>query len=502
MKITRRHLLAGLAASGAGLAMPAVFTGHFSAYGRATNKLAIPDVMTGTMRQGRRVFDLEAKQGRTQFFAGKSTPTFGYNGTYLGPVLRVKDGDKVTFNVQNNLPETITTHWHGLHLPAFADGGPHQKIKPSQTWSPAFEIKQKAATFWYHPHQMSKTGEHVYKGLAGLIIVDDDEVGSLSLPSDYGVDDIPLIVQDRKFTRDGQLQYISAMPERMAGVKGNIILVNGTVNPVLTIKRQRTRFRFLNGSNSRVYNFGFDDGRSFLQIATDGSLLEAPVRRQRVRLAPGERAEILVDFEANSGAVLMSYPDRSAATGRGSGAMMRMMGMDGNNQTLRIMELRAGKLEASNRQLPQRLSQVPNWRPAQANRTRRFDLQGMGMMGGAMRGGMMNMWRINGRSMKLSRIDEIVKLGDIEIWEISNSSSMLHPFHVHDIQFRILTRNGRPVQAHERGLKDTVVVDPGETVRVIAKFEDYADPNIPYMYHCHNLEHEDTGMMGQFTVVA
>ena len=512
MKLTRRQIIGGLALGSAGLAMPAVFTGRGHAYGLSVNALKIPPLITGRTRNGRKIFDLNVQSGVTEFIAGKSTSSYGYSGSFLGPVLRVRNNDWVTFNVKNSLQEPMTTHWHGLHVPAYADGGPHQIIHPGETWSPEFQIKQKAATFWYHPHLMGKTGEHIYKGLAGLIIVDDEEADALSLPSDYGVDDIPLIVQDRRFRSDGQFQYVSMMPDRMMGMKGDVVLVNGTTNSQLKLKRKRTRLRLLNGSNSRVYNFGFDDGRHFHQIATDGSLLRTAVKRNRLRLAPGERTEILVNFESNSSAVLMSYADVSA--GRGSGAMMRMMGMGGNHETLRIMEMRADRLEDSNMELPKLLSEVPNWSISQADRTRRFELQGMGMMGGGsggmmgrgsgsmMSGGMMRMWRINGRTMNMARIDERIPLDSTEIWEIHNSSNMLHPFHVHDIQFRIIDRNGGAAKNYEQGLKDTVIVDSGETVRVIAKFEDYADPKLPYMYHCHNLEHEDAGMMGQFTVEA
>ncbi len=507
MALSRRNFLKGITATSAGLAMPAILTTSALSYSSSLNALKIPDIMTGAQQEGKRVFDLAIQQGTSHFLPQKKTATLGYNNAYLGPVLRMRDGEQVSFHIKNNLRESVSTHWHGMHVPAHADGGPHQPIAPGKTWSPSFQVKQKSGTFWYHAHLPGKTGRHVYQGLAGMIIVDDDESRSLPLPKEYGVDDIPLIVQDRRFHRNGEFQYISMMPDRMMGMAGNVILVNGTAHPQLTLKRQRTRLRLLNGSNARIYNFGFDDNRSFYQIATDGSLLAKAVRRKRLRLAPGERAEILVDFEPNSQANLMTYPDRSAGSSMG---MMRMMSR--NNETMQIISLRAGSLGASDMTLPKHLIEVPNWSPSNADKIRRFDLQGgmMGMMGGMGRGsgmmgggGMMsNMWRINGKAMKLSRIDERVALNSIEIWEISNSSMMVHPFHIHDIQFRIIDRNGRPALAHEQGLKDTVLVNTGETVRVIAEFKDYANSKIPYMYHCHNLEHEDGGMMGQFTVEA
>ena len=514
----RRFMEIGLAGGGAALA------GSYGLYGlpRATaqqpfiNPLKIPPLLTGKRQDGQLHYNLAVQTGRSEFFEGVSTPTIGVNGSYLGPTVRCRAGDRITLNVANKLPLDTTVHWHGLHLPAKADGGPHQVVKPGATWSPSFEVKQKAAMFWYHSHLLHQTGAQVNQGLAGLILVDDDESDALNLPKEYGVDDIPLVVQDRRFERDGSFIYLASMHDRMMGFKGDTMLVNGTAQAYLTVKRTLTRLRILNGSNSRIYNFGFADGRAFQQIASDGSLLERPVRRQRLRLAPAERAEILVDMSANSRAILMSYPDVPAA----GGMMGRMMaGMVGNNETFPVIELRAGQLEGAAATVPQKLASVPGWRVGDAQRTRRFELN-MGMMGmmggrgmmrgrGRMMGGRRGMMGgggppmgINGNSMQIDRIDERVPLGSTEIWSISNPTPISHPFHIHDIQFRILDRNGRAPRPYEMGLKDTVLIDSGETVRVITKFDDYADSKLPYMYHCHILEHEDAGMMGQFVVTA
>ncbi len=516
MSISRRRLLqVGLASGAAAVGGSYVWQAQARNSSRRpfTNALQIPPLLHGTPQaDGRKLFELEARSATTEFFKGTATPTIGVNGSFLGPTLKCRSGDQVTIKVSNKLAYDITLHWHGLHVPAKADGGPHQVIRPGASWSPSFEIKQKAALFWYHSHLMGRTGQQVNDGLAGLILIDDDESASLGLPSAYGIDDIPLVVQDRRFNRDGSFAYLTSMHDAMMGFQGDTILVNGTPAPYLTVRRQLTRLRLLNGSNSRIYNFAFEDGRSFTQIASDGSLLERPVRRKRLRLAPGERAEMLVEMRSDSSVVLMSYPDSVS----GGGMMGRMMqGMAGNSETLRILELRAGKLEGSNSKLPERLAVVPNWQEAQADRTRRFRLdmpmmggmmgmmRGRGMMGGRGGSGMMRgEMGINGKSMDMGRIDEKVRLGAVEIWAISNPSPLAHPFHIHDIQFRILDRNGRAPGPHETGLKDTVLVDPGETVRVITQFSDFADPERPYMYHCHILEHEDAGMMGQFTVNA
>lgn len=502
MSMNRRSLITGLLAAGAGgwAGMPRAFSDTVP----SSKPLAIPALDNGRMDAGRRVFDLALQSGQSEFFAGRPTPTIGVNGAFLGPTLRVRAGNEVSMRVTNALDVASTLHWHGLHVPAQADGGPHQVIQPGATWSPSFQIRQKAGLFWYHAHMMHRTGVQVNAGLAGLILVEDDEATSLGLPNEYGVDDIPLVIQDRRFRADGRFDYMTAMPDLMMGFKGDVILVNGTVAPELTLRRRRTRLRLLNGSNSRIYNIARSDGRSVLQIASDGSLLARAFERSSVRLGPGERAEILIDVEPDSRLVLVSLPDD--AGGRGPG-MMGMMGGGGNDERFQILALRAGRLEGSETRLPARLIDVPSWDVRKADRTRTFVL-GMGMMGGMMGGmgmrggpgGMMAM-TINGKAMDIARIDERVPLGATEIWEIRNATPLAHPFHIHDIQFRVVDRDGVPAGPHEHGLKDTVLVDPGERVRVITQFTDFADPSRPYMYHCHILEHEDAGMMGQFLVV-
>ncbi len=510
MRFSRRNLLAYGAVAGlvsvGGTRWLAGKSSAFDATGQR-RPLRIPPLLEGTLRDGVKHFDLDIQSGTSRFLPGLETPTIGVNGAFLGPTLRLHDGDLVAMNVSNLLTYDTTLHWHGMHVPAKADGGPHQVIKTGKKWSPAFEVRQKAALFWYHSHLMGQTGAQVNLGLAGLILVDDQESSGLGLPSQYGVDDIPLVIQDRRFKADGSFAYVSSMHDEMAGFKGDTLLVNGTVRPFLTVQRSRTRLRLLNGSNSRIYNFGFDDGRSFTQIGSDGSLLERAVKRKRLRLAPGERTEIIVDVASNQTIKLMSYPDVS-----GGRSMMR--GMVGNNETFEVLELRAGRVGEMGSGLPERLVSLPNWQPNMAQRNREFQLnmammggmmgmmRGHGMMGrGSHSGGMADTMGINGKSMDLRRIDEKVSSGAIEIWTIVNDTPLAHPFHIHDIQFLVLDRNGRTPGGHERGLKDTVLVDSGETVRVISKFGDYTDPDRPYMYHCHILEHEDAGMMGQFAVV-
>jgi len=401
----------------------------------------------------------------------------------------MKNGENVAINVTNTIGEPSTLHWHGLHLPARADGGPHQIIENGDTWTPAFTVKQRASMFWYHSHMVPVTGRQVYQGLAGLIYVDDDEVSKLELPSNYGIDDIPLVLQDRAFNDDGAFYYNTSMMSGMMGMRGNTLLVNGTVRPFFIARTNKIRLRILNGSNARTYTIGFDDGRTFHQIGTDGGLLEQPYETCQITLAPAERMQIIVDVTDGNPARLRTF----ASPNQGM-----MGGMIANNSAFEIVDILPDSGRTVSPALPDRLIQLPKPDPSNAIRTRRFIMEMR--MGGMMMGG--GAFSINGKTMDINRIDETVRINTTEIWQIDNASMMAHPFHIHDVQFRILDRNGRPPAPYETGLKDTVFIQPQERVRLLLEFSDYLDPDRPYMYHCHILEHEDAGMMGQFTVNA
>lgn len=496
MTVSRRALLLGAGAAAAGVWSPsnAGASGHNLAF---ENPLRIPSLLPGELRDGVRTYELSAEHGRMSFLPGLSTETIGFNGAYLGPTIRCKSGDRVKIKLQNNLREAAAVHWHGLLLPARMDGGPHQAVAPGATWVPEFEIRQRGSLCWYHAHTLHQTGRQVLRGLAGLMLIDDDDNRAAGLPSDYGVDDIPLVLQDRRFRRDGSFEYMTSMHDMMMGYTGDVLLVNGTVRPVLSLQRPRTRLRVLNGSNSRIYTLGRSDGVDLTLIATDGGLLEAPVSMPRVRVAPGERVEFLVEPRDGKTFRLMSYPDDAG------GSMGGMMGMRGNDETFVVLELRAASPAGASVPIPAKLSTLHRLKTEDSTATRRFTLD-MGMMGGMMgprMGPMGGMMAINGLAMDMRRIDFRVPVGNIEVWEILNRTPLAHPFHIHNTQFGILDRDGEAPGAHERGLKDTVLVDPGARVRLIMQFKDFADPQHPYMYHCHILEHEDGGMMGQFVVV-
>ncbi len=460
------------------------------------NALSVPPELKGELVEGRRNYRLVVAPGSREFLSGRMTQTSGVNGPYLGPTLRVRRGDKVGFTVVNQLGEMTTMHWHGMHVPARMDGTPHQEIQPGESWTASFEVDQEAGTMWYHPHPHGYTGAHAYMGIVGMLWIDDGNSEELPLPKTYGVDDMPIVIQDCEFDRDGQFRF-----RRGQGpAHGDHILINGTMNPHLEVPSGLVRFRLLNGSNARTYHLGFSDNRGFHQIATDGGFLEAPLATKRVILAPGERAEIVADFAAGEPVLLKSFPEAGwleTAEAFFDGA---------GNGHFDLLQIRPGKETPRTTGLPTKLNSIARIDPDSAVRTRRMQLGGpqRGADGRPVpkgKGGRGRGIPINGKVMSMHRIDERVRLGDTEIWEIANRTGQMHPFHVHLVQFQILDRDGRASTGADLGWKDTVRVYSGETVRIIARFTRYADPEVPYMYHCRIMEHEDQGMMGQFVVV-
>ena len=251
----------------------------------AQNQLAIPPVLNGP------IFNLNVEDSITQFWPGINTITYGVNGNILGPTLIFNKGDSVTLNVTNNLTgsgNSTTMHWHGLHVPAMADGGPHMVINQGATWSPSFKVMNDAGTFWYHPHGLNKTDRHVSKGVAGFIIVRDSQEAALTLPRTYGQDDFPLVIQTKEFDVLNQIAISTFMD--------TTVMVNGTVSPYLNIPGQMVRFRLLNGASQRTFQLGFSNNMNFYVIGNDGGLLDTPTPVNRLLLSNGERAEIVLDF--------------------------------------------------------------------------------------------------------------------------------------------------------------------------------------------------------------
>jgi len=466
-----------------GLAAAVYARADTSTVGRLSfaNRLKIPPLLSPrTDGSGRKVFDLRLQTGSSELLPGRPTPTWGANGAYLGPTLRASRGDRVTVHVANGLPETTTIHWHGMHLPARADGGPHQMIAPGAAWSPSWTIDQPAATLWYHPHPHGSTEDHVYRGVAGLFMLDDPEAGALALPERYGVDDIPLVVQDKRLDRQGRLDFADSAFHPIGRLGGDV-LVNGTHDPHLEVASQRVRFRLLNASTARVFEIGFADGRAFDLIGSDGGLLDAPRRVTRVPLSPGERAEVVATFRPGERPVLRSFPPHL-----GTNALEDRFA--GGDDSFDLLQVRAAATLAPSPAVPERLVRHQRLDQGAVSRTRTFDLDGFST--------------INGREMDMGRVDQTVALGATEIWEVRNQSGNPHSFHVHDVRFKVVDYAGGPRPPTLDGWKDTVFVPPGGRARLLVRFGGYADPAVPYMFHCHLLRHEDNGMMGQFVVVA
>ena len=425
---------------------------------------------------GAKVFALDLRAGETRFKDGPATRTWGVNGAYLAPTIRVRRGERVEFAVRNSLDQATSLHWHGMHLPAAMDGGPHQPVPAGETWRPQWTVDQPAATLWYHPHVHGRTGDHLYRGLTGLFIVDDDAAGALNLPATYGVDDVPMIVQDRAFDGDNQFEQPVPLGGSL-GVIGDEILVNGTLGPYFDVTTRLVRLRLLNGSNARLYNFGFADDRRFSLVATDGGLLPRPWETDRLYLSPGERAEIVVAFRPGETVELRSYPsEHGGALGR----------LDGFDDVLDICRFRAATSLVDETEVPAALGDVPDLAGEPVAEKRSFTLASD---------------QINGRSMAMERIDFGVRADTVEVWEVVNDNGFLHNFHVHDVRFQVLTVDGEEPEPALRGPKDTVLLLPGKRYRLAMRFSDHTDPNVPYMYHCHLLQHEDNGMMGQFVVL-
>lgn len=459
----------------------------------AQNPLAIPDTLTGTS------FNLNIYDTSKVFYPGYTTNTYGINGSYLGPTLFLNKGDSVDLMVNNTLADTTTIHWHGLHVASKNDGGPHTVILPGSTWNPTFRVRDLAGTYWYHPHLHMKTNAHVTKGAAGLIIIRDSIEASLTLPRKYGIDDFPLIVQSKAFDAGKQITVGNAYD--------SVVMVNGTINPFLQVPAQVVRLRLLNASSERVYNYGLTGSLTFYQIASDGGLLQNPVALTRLRLGPGERAEILVDLSGMQGQNLSlisfasEFPNgfygASNPTAMGGGVIPGYSSNTLNGANFNILQLQVGAQTINPvTTIPTTLTTVNPWNTSLANvtRTLTFAPQTMGpnqMVNGP--------FLINSASFNMNVVNYTIPKDNIEIWVLSNQTGIAHPFHIHDVQFYLFNVNGSAPPLNMQGRKDVVLVPAQQTVRFIAKFETFCD-TIPYMYHCHMLPHEDDGMMGQFNV--
>ncbi len=449
------------------------------------NTLFIPDTLSGT------TFNLTAKDTIKQMIPGNQTVTAGINGNWWGPTMMWNKGDVVHINLTNRLQDSTTMHWHGMHLPAVMDGGPHQIVPPSTIWQPYWQVTNNAGLYWYHPHLHEMTEEQISSGLGGLIIVRDNIESALPLPRKYGIDDIPLVLTDRRFNTSNQIEVVPY---------GDTMIVNGTIRPQTNAPAQVVRFRILNGATERSYNLGFSDNRTFYVITSDGGLLNAPVALTRYLLSAGERIEILVNFtgQAGTNVNLMAYNSVLAQNIPGGDVFPPgtpfynyLARKDFNIVRFNVTAQTSNPITT----IPSSLTTNVFPNESSSNITRALTISDTNIAGNP---GVS--FVINHKLFDMSYNNYNVPLNNTEIWQITSTSGFAHPFHIHDVEFHILTRNGSAPPAAESGWKDVVLVKSGETVRFIAKFEDYADSLHPFMYHCHIALHEDDGMMGQFVV--
>ena len=460
----------------------------------AQNELLIPDTIAGT------TFDLTLQNGTYQFLDGQVTNTMGVNGNILGPTLILNKNDDINITVDNQLDDTTTIHWHGMHVSADNDGGPHTIILPGATWNPSFTVMDRAGTYWYHPHLHEKTNLHVSKGIAGFIIVRDEDEAALELPRTYGVDDFPLVIQTKDFDASNQVVVPSNSDD--------VLMVNATIDPTLNVPAQVVRLRILNGSSQRVFNIGLSGNKTLYQIGSDDGLLSETNALTRLRMAPGERVEILIDMTNMQGQTLnlRSFASElpNGIYGAAYPGMMSMMTLNGYNPNLMngtdfdIMEINV--IAPTNNPvttIPTSLVYIIPLLESLADITRTLTFTPEMMGPNALNG----KFYINGGSFNMNTINYSIPLDNIEIWTISNQSPTAHPFHIHDVHFYVLDRNGVPPPASEQGRKDVILIPAMESARIIMQFTDFANDDVPYMYHCHMLTHEDDGMMGQFEVV-
>lgn len=546
--LSRRGVLAaaGISVLGAALAKPALLRGAaFAQTAGGGAPLGMPTVIDARA-DGR--FVLKAIAGETEFAPGVRSPTIGLNQPYLGPVVRVKAGAALRPEVENAVGDSISLHWHGLLIPGEVDGGPHQMFDSGATWRPELTANPQQATLWFHSHAHGKTATQVYSGLAGILYVEDGRDGERGVPANYGVDDLILVLQDKRFDADGRLVYQPSMLDQMHGFLAETILVNGVRDPVATVPAGIVRLRLLNGCNGRNFDVSFEDKRSFSLIATEQGLLAKPVEMERLRLTPGERAEVLVDFGAGGDVRLMSRPhsegDRSPRQDGGMAAMMAMMGAfnDPFKAPFPLVSFTVDRSAAASvtRMPADLMADLPQDREPGGRRTISLDMgpammmrqgggrrgmmgpdmMGPGMMGhGAMGhgsgmdgnaqpasigGGMMGrgaggmaMFGVNGKPFAIDRLDFTVPRGTAELWTVK-APMMGHPFHVHGARFKVVSENGSPPRAENSGWKDTVFVD-GEA-ELLVVFDHPAPAEAAFMLHCHILEHEEQGMMAQFAV--
>ncbi|MEI9598882.1 cell division protein FtsP [Moellerella wisconsensis] len=441
-----------------------------SADTNGTNLLPVPPLLES--RSGQPLF-LTLQKIHWSFDGKSRANIWGVNGSYPGPTVRVKNGDDIKLIYSNRLPEAVSMTVSGLQVPGTQIGGAARLISPGADWSPVIPIRQSAATLWYHANTEGKMGSQVYNGLVGMWIIDDDSTKNLRLPKHYGVDDFPVIIQDKRLDNFGTPEYQSSEN----GFVGDTLLVNGVQDPYIEVSRGWIRLRLLNASNSRRYIMNISDGRPFYLIASDQGLLTAPVQVQSLPLAPGERKEILIDMAKTE--------EVSITAGEPAGFMERMKGLFEPSSLLvstNILTIRAtGLMSLVTDDVPARLVD-DNTQITTSIRNREIRLDDPA--------------GINGATRDVKRIDLTTEQGSWERWAVN--SEVAQPFHIEGARFKVINHNGQPVSADDFGWKDTVWVE-GRTELLVEMLQPSFN-HFPFLFYSQNLEKADLGSVGQMVI--
>lgn len=482
--IKRSGLLALTAWTGSSLILNACHTEedmigepNWIVEGSFDRQLLFPSISSG-------VASLNAGFSTSEILKGRNSTTLAYGSGLLGPTIRASKGETVNVALQNSLSEETNIHWHGLILPENMDGHPKDVAVPGGSLQYSLPIIQRAGTYWYHPHPHGLTAKQVFMGLAGMFIVNDEEEAALNLPS--GEFEVPLIIQDKHF-EGSNLDYSPTEDEIMSGYLGEQVVVNGLHAPLLNVASAWYRLRILNGSTARVYELALTGGLHMHIIGSDGGLLKSPEIVSDILLGPGERLDVLVDFSSLT-------VGKEVYLVSNTFSKYNMQGRQG----FKLLKFKVDRADSSDFTLPSTLSNIPTLDHMHAINTRTFDISAMAEGDGGH--GAMGRHSINGKIFEMDRLDETVKTGTTEIWEFDNmKGDEIHPMHIHGVQFQVLHRMGgrNEIIASEKGWKDTVLVMPGEKVKVIMTFPDYTGI---FVFHCHNLEHEDDGMMLNYRI--
>lgn len=432
--------------------------------------LPVPQVMTPTTTDATTdYYTVTERKANLSVIPGKTTPMWTYNGTWPGPLIRATSGRQVKIHVVNNLDVPTTVHNHGAHVAPSSDGGPTDTFSTGTSKDYTYPNNQSARTQWFHDHARDVTGRDVYMGLAGLYEITDAQENSFNLPS--GAYDVPLVLQDRTFNADGTLAYQLDSRSYRDGFLGDTQFVNGAAQPYFRVEARKYRFRILNGANARYYNLSLSNGQSMQQIANEAGFLSKPYSMSTIKLAPAERAEVVVDFS--------KVPTGTSVTlNNGQGWNSTEGGL------LRFDVVPRTSTDTS--VVPAALRPFTPLPASDVSVRRTFKIsQDNGM------------WTFNGQMYDPQRIDANVALNATEEWTFDNRSGQDHPIHLHDINFHVVNESWQTPTGPDTEWKETINLPSWSSLTIRVKFSDYTGI---FPFHCHILEHEDHMLMGQFKV--